>query len=87
MDDHDSTDDKEDFQIESTFKQKKETKKPENTKKPCFTQDLGTNMKWTEMNCFLVDILPESLITKFMHLRCWRNHSSQEKVSFMLNVG
>ena len=59
MDDHESSDDMEDFQIESTFKRKKETKKTKNAKKPCLTQDLGTDEKCAEMNCFLVDILPD----------------------------
>ena len=59
MDDHDSSHDIEDFEIESSFKRKKETKVPKNTKKPCFTKDLGTDEHCPEMKCFLVDILPD----------------------------
>ena len=87
---HEDSDDMEDFQIESSFKRKKEINESRTTKKRCTTKDLGTDEKCAEMNCFLVDLLPEEFEYRVLSFKMLEESSiageSQFDVECRVNV-
>ena len=88
--DIDSDDDMADFQIESSYKRKKEIGEPSRSTKKSCVEDLGTDAKCAEMNCFLVDLLPDEYEYKIHCFEMLEESDiageSQFNVEFRVNV-